>query len=82
MTIPLAQSTDPQAKAALVRLNQLKQQLNLTPSSSSKQTVNDMNKERQAAEFNIQALAYFWAGGEKAYTRRVGQHSHSYYIHD
>ncbi|CAO3599143.1 unnamed protein product [Absidia cylindrospora] len=70
MTIPLSLSTDPQAKAALGRLNQLKQQLNLTPSASSKQTVNDMNNERQAAEFNIQALATFWAGGEKAYTMR------------
>lgn len=77
MTIPLSQSTDPQAKAALGRLQQLKQQLNLTPSAASKQTTQDMNKERQAADFDITALARFWAGGEKAYTARVsGQKTH------
>lgn len=73
MTIPLSQSTDPQAKAALGRLQQLKQQLNLTPSNASKQTTQDMSKERQAADFDIDALARFWAGGEKAYTARVSR---------
>ncbi|KAI8099931.1 uncharacterized protein BX664DRAFT_273493 [Halteromyces radiatus] len=70
MTIHLSNSSDPNAKAALTRLNQLKQQLNLTPSNASKQTVLDMTRERNAAEFNIEALAKLWAGSEKAYRDR------------
>ncbi|CAO3649136.1 unnamed protein product [Cunninghamella blakesleeana] len=69
MTIPLSASTNPNAKAALERLNQIKAQLNLTPSSQSKLTVTDMKREREAAEFNIIALAKFWAGGEAIYNR-------------
>lgn len=64
---------DPLAKVATDRLNQLKQQLNLTPSVASKQTVIDMNNERQAADFNISALARYYAGGEAAYTLRVSK---------
>ncbi|CAO3649116.1 unnamed protein product [Cunninghamella blakesleeana] len=70
MTIPLSTSTDCNAKSALERLNRIKAQLNLTPSSQSKLTITDMKREREAAEFNTLALAKFWAGGETAYNRQ------------
>ncbi|CEG78203.1 Putative Acyl-coenzyme A oxidase [Rhizopus microsporus] len=65
--IPLSESKDPRAKLALERLNQLKSQLNLSPSSMSRQAPKDMAKERAAAEFNIEELARFWAGGDEKY---------------
>ncbi|CEG71334.1 Putative Acyl-coenzyme A oxidase [Rhizopus microsporus] len=65
--IPLSESKDPRAKLALERLNQLKSQLNLSPSSMSRQAPKDMAKERAAAEFNIEELAKFWAGGDEKY---------------
>ncbi|KAI7903339.1 acyl-CoA dehydrogenase/oxidase [Cokeromyces recurvatus] len=65
--IPLCESKDPQAKAALARLDQIKRQLNLSPSPISRQAPIDMMEERAAAEFNIDALAIFWAGGSKRY---------------
>ncbi|KAG2217625.1 hypothetical protein INT45_008078 [Circinella minor] len=67
MTIPLKDSTAPNAKAALARLEQLKSQLNLTPSTVSLQAPKDMAAERAAADFSINALARLWAGGDKQY---------------
>lgn len=65
--IPLKDSTDPQAKAAIARIEQIKSQLNLSSSPMSRQAPKDMAEERAAAEFNIEELAKFWAGGEKRY---------------
>lgn len=67
MTIPLKQSTDVNAKTAAARLEQIKAQLNLTPSPMSLQAPQDMKEERAAASFDIQKLAHFWAGGERQY---------------
>ncbi|KAF7726406.1 acyl-Coenzyme A oxidase [Apophysomyces ossiformis] len=67
MTIPLKESKAPDAKAALARLEQIKSQLNLSPSSMSLQAPKDMAAERAAADFNVKALACLWAGGDKAY---------------
>ncbi|SAM01938.1 hypothetical protein [Absidia glauca] len=67
MTIPLKDSKSPDAPSALARLDQLKSQLNLTPSSMSLQAPKDMAAERAAADFNIEALARFWAGGDRKY---------------
>ena len=71
MTIPLKDSTAPNAKAALARLEQLKGQLNLTPSTMSLQGPKDMSAERAAADFSINALARLWAGGDKQYEMQV-----------
>lgn len=65
--IPFKDSKDPQAKAAIARIEQIKSQLNLSPSPMSRQAPKDMAAERAAAEFNIEELAKFWAGGEKRY---------------
>jgi acyl-CoA oxidase len=53
------------------RLQQIKQQLNLTPSDMSLQAPKDMANERAAASFDIAALSHFWMGGEDKYKRRV-----------
>lgn len=65
--IPLSKSKDPRAKAALERLNQVKNQLNLLPSAMSLQAPKDMMRERAQSEFDVQELAKFWAGGDKKY---------------
>lgn len=65
--LPLKDSKDPQAKVALERIEQIKSQLNLSSSPMSRQAPKDMAAERAAAEFNIEALATLWAGGEKRY---------------
>ena len=65
--IPLNQSKDPKAQAAMARIEQIKSQLNLSSSPMSRQAPKDMAAERAAAEFSIEALAKFWAGGEKRY---------------
>jgi acyl-CoA oxidase len=65
--LPLKDSKDPQAKAAIARIEQIKSQLNLSSSPMSRQAPKDMAAERAAAEFNIEALSAFWAGGEKRY---------------
>ncbi|KAI9301726.1 hypothetical protein BJ944DRAFT_233660 [Cunninghamella echinulata] len=67
MVIPLKDSKDPNAKSALARLDQIKNQLNLSPSSMSLQAPKDMAAERAKAEFNIEALARYWAGGDQKY---------------
>jgi hypothetical protein len=56
---------------AIQRLEQIKQQLNLTPSSMSIEAPQDMARERASASFDIQALSHFWIGGEKKYNDRV-----------
>lgn len=56
---------------AVQRLEQIKQQLNLTPSSMSIEAPKDMARERANASFDIQALCHFWIGGEKKYNDRV-----------
>ncbi|KAG2215644.1 hypothetical protein INT46_006248 [Mucor plumbeus] len=66
--LPLKDSKDPQAKVALARIEQIKSQLNLSSSPMSRQAPKDMAAEREAAEFNIEALAALWAGGEKRYS--------------
>lgn len=71
MTIPLKDSTAPNAQAAIARLEQLKSQLNLTPSAMSLQAPKDMAEERAAADFSIDKLSRFWAGGDEQYERRV-----------
>lgn len=71
MTIPLRDSTAPEAKTALARLEQIKSQLNLTPSTMSLQAPKDMAAERAAAEFDVNGLARFWAGGDKQYEMQV-----------
>lgn len=71
MTIPLKDSKSPDAPSALARLDQLKSQLNLTPSSMSLQAPKDMAAERASADFNIEALARFWAGGDRKYELTV-----------
>lgn len=65
--IPLSESKDPQAKAAIARIEQIKSQLNLSSSSMSREAPKDMAAERAAAEFKIEELAKFWAGGGKRY---------------
>lgn len=65
--IPFKDSKDPQAKSAIARIEQIKSQLNLSSSPMSRQAPKDMAAERAAAEFNIEELAKFWAGGEKRY---------------
>ncbi|KAI8086146.1 acyl-CoA dehydrogenase/oxidase [Halteromyces radiatus] len=65
--LPLKDSKDPNAPIALARLNQIKSQLNLTPSSMSRQAPKDMAAERAAADFDITALSHFWVGGDKKY---------------
>lgn len=65
--IPLNESKDPRAQAAIARIEQIKSQLNLSSSPMSRQAPKDMAEERAAAEFNIEELAKFWAGGEKRY---------------
>lgn len=65
--IPLSKSKDPRAKAALERLNQVKNQLNVLPSAMSLQAPKDMMRERAQSEFDVQELAKFWAGGDKKY---------------
>ncbi|KAI9033595.1 hypothetical protein CLU79DRAFT_724499 [Phycomyces nitens] len=67
MTIPLKDSKDPNSKAALARLEQIKNQLNLGPSAMSLQAPKDMAAERAAADFDIKKLSWLWAGGEEAY---------------
>ena len=71
MTIPLKDSTAPNAQAALARLEQLKSQLNLTPSPMSIQAPKDMAAERAAADFSIDGLARLWAGGDQKYEIQV-----------
>ena len=73
MTIPINQSTAANAKAAAARLAQLKQQLNLTPSSMSQQAPKDMAAERASAEFDIEALAHHWHGGRDQYILMVNK---------
>lgn len=57
--------------AAVERLEQIKQQLNLSPSLMSLQAPKDMEKERNSASFNIEALSHFWLGGKDKFERRV-----------
>lgn len=57
--------------AAFKRLEQIKSQLNLSPSTMSLQAPKDMEKERAAASFNIEALQHFWIGGKDKYLNRV-----------
>lgn len=71
MTIPLKDSTAPDAKAALERLEQIKSQLNMTPSTMSLQAPKDMAAERAAAEFDIEALTRLYVGGDKEYELQV-----------
>lgn len=56
---------------AVERLEQIKQQLNLSPSPMSLQAPKDMQKERSSASFNIEALSHFWMGGKEKFERRV-----------
>lgn len=60
-------SKDPKVQAALARIEQLKSQINFSSSPMSRQGPKDMARERAAADFDIEALAFFWAGGEKRY---------------
>lgn len=53
------------------RLDQIKRQLNLSPSTMSIQAPKDMERERQSASFSIEALSYFWMGGKEKYIQRV-----------
>ncbi|CAO0800670.1 unnamed protein product [Mucor circinelloides] len=55
---------------AVERLEQIKQQLNLSPSPMSLQAPKDMQKERSSASFNIEALSHFWMGGKEKFERR------------
>ncbi|KAG0171631.1 acyl-Coenzyme A oxidase [Apophysomyces sp. BC1021] len=71
---------DASAKAAAVRLEQIKQQLNLTPSSMSLQAPKDMAAERASADFDIGALAHFWAGGK--YQHELRQKAYNMIQHD
>lgn len=56
---------------AVERLEQIKQQLNLSPSPMSLQAPKDMQRERASASFNIEALSHFWMGGKEKFERRV-----------
>lgn len=57
--------------SAVQRLEQIKSQLNLSPSQMSLDAPKDMAIERSTASFDIQALANLWAGGAEKYKRRV-----------
>lgn len=57
--------------AAVERLEKIKQQLNLSPSPMSLQAPKDMEKERNSASFNVEALSHFWLGGKDKFERRV-----------
>jgi acyl-CoA oxidase len=57
--------------SAVQRLEQIKSQLNLSPSQMSLDAPKDMALERSAASFDIQALANLWAGGADSYERKV-----------
>lgn len=61
----------PNTQNAIKRLQLIKSQLNLTPSSMSLEAPKDMAKERADASFDIQALSYLWLGGEEQYKSRV-----------
>lgn len=63
---------------AVQRLEQIKSQLNLNPSSMSLQAPQDMAKERAAASFNIEALQHFWMDGKDKYLARVGRRTYIY----
>ncbi|CAO3626597.1 unnamed protein product [Cunninghamella blakesleeana] len=67
MVIPLKEFKDPNAKAALAKLEQIKNQLNLSPSEMSLQAPKDMAAERAKADFNIEALTRYWYGDDKQY---------------
>lgn len=58
---------DAKVQTALARIEQIKSQINLSSSPMSRQAPKDMARERAAADFNIEALAMLWAGGEKQY---------------
>ncbi|KAI8393994.1 uncharacterized protein BYT42DRAFT_552987 [Radiomyces spectabilis] len=58
------------SQTAGARLEQLKQQLNLSSSAMSREAPKDMAEERAAARFDIDALAHFWAGGKASYNLR------------
>ncbi|KAI8084287.1 uncharacterized protein B0P05DRAFT_534964 [Gilbertella persicaria] len=49
------------------RLDQIKRQLNLTPSPMSLEAPKDMARERNSATFDILALSYLWVDGEENY---------------
>lgn len=73
MTISLKDSTAPDAKTALARLEQIKSQLNWTPSAISLQAPKDMANERAAAEFDIEKLARLYAGSDRKYELQASQ---------
>ncbi|KAI9475460.1 MAG: acyl-CoA dehydrogenase/oxidase [Benjaminiella poitrasii] len=55
---------------AIERLEQIKEQLNLTPSTMSMEAPKDMARERASASFDVQALSYDWAGGQDKFLRK------------
>lgn len=65
--IPLSESKDHRAKAAIERLSQIKQQLNTSQSTMSLQAPKDIERERNACDFDIKELAYFLSGGQKKF---------------
>ena len=67
----MSPSSNNKNAAAVQRLEQIKSQLNLSPSTMSLDAPKDMAQERAAASFDIQALANLWAGGANNYKSRV-----------
>lgn len=61
----------PAKQNAINRLELIKGQLNLTPSTMSLDAPKDMAEERAAASFSIEALSYAWSGGRDKYELRV-----------
>lgn len=64
-------SSSKTSAVAAQRLEQIKSQLNLSPSQMSLDAPKDMAQERAAASFDIQALANLWVGGAENFKRRV-----------
>lgn len=64
-------SSSKTSAVAAQRLEQIKSQLNLSPSKMSLDAPKDMAQERAAASFDIQALANLWVGGAENFKRRV-----------
>lgn len=61
----------PVKRNAINRLELIKGQLNLTPSTMSLDAPKDMAEERAAASFGIEALSHAWSGGRDKYELRV-----------
>ncbi|KAI8075645.1 acyl-CoA dehydrogenase/oxidase [Thamnidium elegans] len=70
----------PAKQNAINRLEQIKGQLNLTPSTMSLDAPKDMAEERAAASFSIEALSHAWSGGRDKYELR--QKAYNYIKND